>query len=69
MRALLRDILQDEGYTVNEARDGQVALDLLQTTNCWVVHRPFDAAPERPRAPLAAVVADSQLHARHEVIC
>jgi CheY-like chemotaxis protein len=38
LRNLLRDILQDEGYIVREARNGQVALDLLrQTTEGWVV--------------------------------
>jgi CheY-like chemotaxis protein len=69
VRTLLGDILEDAGYTVGEARDGQVALDLLQqTTERWVVLT--DHVMPRLDGPglMAAVLADPQLRTRHAVI-
>jgi CheY-like chemotaxis protein len=69
MRALLRDFLQDEGYTVHEARDGQVALDLLrQTLERWVVFADHQMPRLNGAGLVAAVVADPQLAARHAFI-
>ena len=38
LRELLREILEEEGYQVREAADGDTALDLLQhSAERWVV--------------------------------
>lgn len=69
MRTLLRGILEDAGYTVGVARDGQMALDLLQqTSERWVVLT--DHLMPRLDGPglIAAVLADPQLRTRHAVI-
>jgi CheY-like chemotaxis protein len=69
MRALLRDVLEDEGYTVHEARDGQVALDLLQqTTERWVVLTDHLMPRLNGYGLIAAVLADSQLRTRHTFV-
>lgn len=69
IRTLLRGILEDAGYTVGVARDGQMALDLLQqTSERWVVLT--DHLMPRLGGPglVAAVFADPQLRTRHAVI-
>jgi CheY-like chemotaxis protein len=69
MRALLRDILQDEGYTVHEARDGQAALDLLRQTSEWWVVLTDHFMPRLSGSGLvAAVVDDAQLRTRHAFV-
>jgi CheY-like chemotaxis protein len=69
MRALLRDILQDEGYTVHEARDGQVALDFLRQTSEWWVVLSDHFMPRLSGSGLIAAVADdAQLRTRHAFI-
>jgi CheY-like chemotaxis protein len=69
LRALLRDVLRDEGYTVQEAPDGQVALELLrQRPERWVVLTDH-LMPRLSGAKLiAAVVADRQLRTQHAFI-
>jgi CheY-like chemotaxis protein len=37
IRALLQDVLQEEGYRVGTARDGQEALEVLHRESGWVV--------------------------------
>ncbi len=37
IRALLQDVLQEEGYQVGTARDGQEALEVLHQEGGWVV--------------------------------
>ena len=37
IRALLQDMLVEEGYQVDTARDGQEALDRLQREGGWVI--------------------------------
>ncbi len=37
IRALLQDMLLEEGYQVDTARDGQEALDRLQRESGWVI--------------------------------
>ena len=37
IRALLQDMLLEEGYQVGTARDGQEALELLQREGGWVI--------------------------------
>ena len=37
IRTLLQDMLLDEGYQVDTARDGQEALDRLRRENGWVI--------------------------------
>jgi CheY-like chemotaxis protein len=37
IRALLQDMLSEEGYQVDTARDGQEALDRLQREGGWVI--------------------------------
>lgn len=37
IRALLQDMLVEEGYQVDTARDGQEALDRLQRESGWVI--------------------------------
>ena len=37
IRELLQDMLLEEGYQVDTARDGQEALDRLQRENGWVI--------------------------------
>ena len=37
IRALLQDMLLEEGYQVDTARDGQEALDRLQREGGWVI--------------------------------
>jgi len=37
IRALLQDMLKEEGFHVGTARDGQEALDLLQRESGWVI--------------------------------
>jgi CheY-like chemotaxis protein len=69
MRALLRDVLQDEGYTVHEARDGQVALDWLrQTAERWVVLADHLMPRLNGAGLITAVLADPPLAARHAFI-
>jgi CheY-like chemotaxis protein len=69
MRALLRDILQDEGYTVHEARDGQVALDWLrQTAAGWVVLTDHFMPRLNGAGLITSVLADPQLAARHAFV-
>jgi CheY-like chemotaxis protein len=69
LRDVLRVILDEEGYTVREARDGLVALELLrQTRESWVVLT--DHLMPRLNGPelIAAVLTDSHLRARHAFI-
>jgi CheY-like chemotaxis protein len=69
MRALLRDVLQEEGYTVHEARDGQEALDWLrQTAEGWVVLTDHFMPSLNGAELIAAVLADPPLAARHAFI-
>jgi CheY-like chemotaxis protein len=69
MRGLLRDVLQDEGYTVHEARDGQMALDWLrQTAERWVVLTDHLMPRLNGAGLIAAVLTDSQLAGRHAFI-
>jgi CheY-like chemotaxis protein len=69
MRGVLRDVLLDEGYAVHEARDGQVALDWLrQTSEAWVVLTDHLMPRLNGAGLIAAVLADSQLAARHAFI-
>jgi CheY-like chemotaxis protein len=37
IRDLLRDVLEEEGFEVDTARDGREALTILQRENGWVV--------------------------------
>ncbi len=37
IRALLQDMLKEEGFQVDTARDGQEALDLLRRESGWVI--------------------------------
>jgi CheY-like chemotaxis protein len=37
IRALLHDMLTEEGFEVGTARDGQEALDLLQRESGWII--------------------------------
>jgi two-component system chemotaxis sensor kinase CheA len=69
LRTLLRTFLQDEEYTVGEASDGQVALDLLrQTSERWVVLADHQMPRLNGAGLIAAVLADPQLSARHAFI-
>jgi CheY-like chemotaxis protein len=69
MRALLRDFLQDEGYSIHEARDGQVALDWLrQTAERWIVLADHQMPRLNGAGLITAVLADPQLAARHAFI-
>src|SRR6516165_12407122 len=69
MRALLRDFLQDEGYSIHEARDGQVALDWLrQTAERWIVLADHQMPRLNGAGLIAAVLADPQLSACHAFI-
>jgi CheY-like chemotaxis protein len=65
----LRNILEDEGYTVCEAQDGQMALDLLQqTTEGWVVLTDHLMRSLNGPGLIAAVLAAPELHTRHAFI-
>jgi CheY-like chemotaxis protein len=69
LRALLRDILQDEGYAVREARDGQVALDLLrQTSERWVVLTDHMMPRLSGQGLIAAILDGARPPAHHEFI-
>jgi CheY-like chemotaxis protein len=69
MRALLRDVLQEEGYTIHEAHDGQEALDWLQqTAEGWVVLTDHFMPRLNGAELIAAVLADPQLAVRHAFI-
>ncbi len=37
IRALLQDMLQEEGFDVDTARDGQEALELLERESGWII--------------------------------
>jgi CheY-like chemotaxis protein len=66
LRALLRELFEDEGYMVGEASDGQVALDLLRATpNRWVVLTDHQMPRLDGPGLVESVLADPVLRARH----
>jgi CheY-like chemotaxis protein len=69
IRTMLRDTLEDSGYTVQEAKDGARALNLLRSSPVGMVVLLDIMMPvlDGP-AVLRAVVEDAQLARRHAYV-
>jgi len=69
IRATLRQVLEDAGYTVLEAGDGAAALDVLRASHAPLVAMVDLMMPKLDGAQLFALVADDpQLATRHGYI-
>src|SRR5262249_40357176 len=69
IRAVLRDILEDIGYEVDEAANGEVALRRLRKSNrCYIVLLDLWMPQLDGLEVLAAVAADGDLRRRHAFV-
>jgi CheY-like chemotaxis protein len=69
LRELLREILEEEGYQVLEAADGDTALDLLQhSSERWVVLLDYLMPHGGGKRVLQTVSQDAALSTRHAYI-
>ena len=67
IRALLQDMLEEEGFKVGTARDGQEALDILQREGGWVILLDMMMPNVDGREVLRRLQANNELRDRNRV--
>ncbi len=67
IRALLQDMLMEEGHQVGTARDGREALEVLQRESGWVILLDIMMPNMDGREVLRRLQADSTLRDRNKV--